>query len=259
MERKNPMSILPVQGRVEHLRQTAASGRNEAAPLISRALQDRSPKVRATAVELIATHKDTSFLNSIHHLLSDPSDLVRSEAIDALGVLEEGSRKHYKVLISCLRDEKPLVRISALETLALLQDVNSIPEIKARLKDSDSLVRAYAAIALAELRSATSGSAISNVLQRENDETAAAGFLVALHLLGDRTRFSQLISLLSSRQYRVRCFVANWLPRLKLGASELAAAKAKVEQAAAHPLGLADASTMSSVREQLHTKSAASR
>ena len=251
------MSVLPVHLRIEKLRQAAARGKSEVTPLISLALRDRSPSVRATAVELIAAQKDISFLNSVHHLLSDPNDLVRSEAIDALGTLEEGSGKHYEDLILRLHDEKRLVRISALESLALLQDLDAIREIQSILKDRDSLVRAYAAIALAELGSTASLSLISEALQRENDEAAEAGYLVALHILGDTTNFGRLLSLLSSAGYRVRCFVANWLPRLEMKESELAAAKARIEDALKQPLGRADASTMSNVRELLNSNSAA--
>ncbi|HEY1203470.1 MAG TPA: HEAT repeat domain-containing protein [Bryobacteraceae bacterium] len=219
--------------------------------MISRAMRDRSPVVRATAAELIAREKKASFLGSLHEMLSDASGLVRGEVIEALGVIEEGSGRHHEDLISRLHDVKPLVRIAAVESLARLQDLRAIPGITSCLQDQDSLVRAYAAIALAELGGSTCLPSISNALAAEGDETAAAGFLVAMRLLGDETKFAALLALLSSSGYRVRCFVANWLPRLKLARKELGAARMAVEEALSHPLGCADASTMSSALERL--------
>lgn len=252
-EHKTPMRLISVRARVEILRDAFVSENQNVDAIISRAIRDRSPKVRATAAELIAKRKNASFLDSLHELLSDPSDLVRGEAIDALGVIEEGSGRHYENLVSRLHDVKRIVRIAAIETLTLLRDFRSVSEIESCLGDDDPLVRAYAAIALAELVGSTYLAQISNALAAEKDEAAAAGLMVAMRILQDETKFTTLLSLLSSRKYQVRCFVANWLPRLNLSSKELEAANVKIEEALSHPLGRADGSTMLSVREQLQS------
>ena len=247
------ISSLSVHARIEIVRDAVVSGDQNVGAMISRAIRDRSPKVRATAAELIAKQKNVSFLGSLHDMLSDPSDIVRSEAIDALGIMEEGSGRHHEDLISRLRDVKPIVRIAAIESVTLLQDFSATPEIESCLEDDNSLVRAYAAIALAELGCAKCLPHISKALAVEKDEAASAGFMIAMYILGDGSKFTALLTLLSSDRYQVRCFVANWLPRLKLNSKELGAAKMKIEEALSHPLGRADASTMSSVRKLLQS------
>jgi HEAT repeat protein len=245
------MSVLPVDARVEMLRDAVLSGDQNLGAVILRAVRDRSPRVRATAAELIGEHKNELFLDSLHELLFDPSGLVRSEAIQALGVIEEGSGRHYEDLISRLRDKKSIVRIAAIESLAQLRDFEAISEIESSLEDHDSLVRAYAAIALAELGCSSCLPRILGALALEREDTATAGFLVAIRLLGEATKFTTLLALLDSNQYQVRCFVANWLPRLELTARELSQAKVSVEEALSHPLARADSSTMSRVLELL--------
>jgi HEAT repeat protein len=184
-------------------------------------------------------------------MLSDPSDLVRAEAIEALGILREGSGEHHEDLVSLLGDVKKIVRIAAIESLVLIQDARSIPKIAACLKDADSLVRAFAAVGLAELGCKNCFELIADALSHETDDAAAAGFLVALVMLGDGTKLKQLFALLLSDQYRVRCFVANWLLRLNLNGEQIKAARAMVKEAFRHPLGRADASTMASVLKGL--------
>ena len=246
---------LPVDARVTRLRNALSSGGQTADAAILQATRDRSPIVRATAAELIAKESNVSFLGSLHEMLSDPSGLVRGEVIEALGVVEEGSGRHHEDLASRLRDVKPMVRIAAIETLAKLQDLVAIPGIESRLQDQDPLVRAYAAIALAELGGSTCLPSILNALAAEADDTAAAGLLVAIRLLGDETEFEALLALLSSSRYRVRCFVANRLPHMTLTHAELRSARAAVQEALNHPLGRADASTMSRVLVQLEGRS----
>jgi len=240
-----------VDARLRNLRDSIAVGTKTANAAISRAMRDRSPIVRATAAELIAKQRNRLFLGSLHKLFSDPNDMVRGEAIEALGVIEAGSGSHHEDLVSRLHDSKPMVRIAAIETLAHVQDLRSIPEIQTCLDDEDSLVRAYAAIALAELGCKPCLSRISNALAVEKENTAAAGFLVAMRFLGDDTKFETLLALLHSDQYRVRCFVANWLLRLKLKPRELRAVRAAVKEALDHSLGRADSSTMLRVLAEL--------
>ena len=144
-----------------------------------------------------------------------------------------------------------MVRIAAIESLAQIEDIRSIPEIEICLKDQDPLVRAYAAIGLAELGCDECLPRISNALAAERDDAAAVGFLVAMYMLGDEAKLPELLALLSSSQYRVRCFGANSLLDLNFSDEERRLAKTKLEEAMSHALALADAEAMSRVLEKL--------
>ncbi len=241
---------LSVERRIELLKSTA-SNRRGGISAITRALRDRSPRVRATAVDLVARQKRFEFSNEIHELLSDRSYLVRSEATEALGVLDEGSGNHHEDLASRLKDVKAGVRIAAIESIVQIEDAHSIPEMATCLKDRNPLVRAYAAIGLAQSGCRDFDDQILVALLDESDDTATAGFIVALVILGDKTRLKSLLGLLSSKQYQVRCFVANWIPRLKLKSEHLEWARAGLKQAYKHPLGRADESTVATVLKEL--------
>lgn len=250
VERKKQLSSQSVQERISILRDSFVSGLRNATAT-SRSLRDRSPRVRAAAIELIAQHRADEYLSSVHSMLSDPSELVRIEALEAVGLLEEASGEHHEGLVCRLRDTKALIRITAIESLVQLRDTSAMPQIAARLKDTDPLVRAYAAIALAELGSKTCVDLILDALSVETADAATAGFLVSLVMLGDDTKLVHLLALLLSEEYRVRCFVANSLIRLGLEGEHLQAARAGVQEALDHPLGHADESNMFEVLDQL--------
>jgi HEAT repeat protein len=215
------------------------------------ALRDPSPRVRATAIELIAREKVVSLEGLVRHALTDSNTVVRTEAVEALGVLHKGSGTHLTDLTACLRDPKPIVRIVAIESLSLIKDRQSIPEILPLIKGDDPLVRAYAAISLADLGCLECLTHLVDALKQNQPEAAAAGILVALHLMGSKDRLPELITLLSSTEYQVRCFVANWLPRLGLHGEDLESAKHGVRIALNNPVARADASSMSRVLHEL--------
>jgi hypothetical protein len=88
----------------------------------------------------------------------------------------------------------------------------------------------------------------------EKDEAALAGFLLALSTDASQSKFDELPALLASKQYRVRCFVANGLARIGLDGKRLDQALAAVETALRYPIGKADASTMVTVLQHLRAK-----
>jgi HEAT repeats len=184
-------------------------------------------------------------------LLSDPSEVVRVEAVEAIGNIKEASGRHYNDLNSRLTDHRIMVRIVTVEALAQINDRRAIPNIKARLFDASPLVRAFAAIGLAELKCKKCRTAIARCLSEEYEDAASSGYLVALVLLGDRTKITPLLNLLLSRNYRVRCFVANWLPRLRIGRRLVKSVEANLREATKRPLERADLSTMKETLTQL--------
>ena len=72
----------------------------------------------------------------------------------------------------------------------------AIPKILSLIKDDDPLVRAYAATSLADLKCFDCRARLAEAMKGNQPEAATAGILVALHLLGDASRFLDLLSLL---------------------------------------------------------------
>ena len=120
---------------------------------------------------------------------------MRLEAAEAVGRLGSGNSRPHEGLRLLLRDQSPLVRIQALESLGLLQDLEVIPQIVERLSDDDPLVRAYAARAVADLGGASYASAIEDALRTETNEHARAGLTEALFLLGKSELLVELLAL----------------------------------------------------------------
>src|ERR1700724_607550 len=77
-------------------------------------------------------------------LLGEPVVFVRSEAVDALGILGYTPAVE-QVRYLLLNDPMPLVRASAAETLGDLRDAGALAGLELALGDTDDAVRGYAA------------------------------------------------------------------------------------------------------------------
>jgi HEAT repeat protein len=248
---RNRKPLLPVKTRIRVLKNAAISKRPNIRAVLMRAMKDPSARVRAIAVELAAKTSDIALVGHLQRMMSDSSRLVRSEAVEAFGNMEAGTGRHHKSLVSRLGDTEPLVRIAAIESITQIQDTAAVMDVESHLADSDPLVRAYAGIALAEMGCQKCLSRILDALAKEKTQHATAGLLIAMQILGDNSQFIRLLDLLLSSQYRVRIFVANWIPRLNLNNAESMAAKKALQRAIGDSLGRADASTMSAVLRQI--------
>src|SRR5258708_5173922 len=218
---------------------------------IGRYLTDRSPKVRAFAIDLVREESLSEMEEQVLSLLSDKNTCVRYSAIECLGSLHEGEAIEAPWLYPFLQDTVPLVRIETLESLAQIGDWKALPQIAEKLQDEDALVRAYAAISIAELEGKEYVAVIENASRTERNDRARVGFAEALFDLGDEGQFSILLELLSSSDYRVRCASANALSYAELTPAQVQSAPKKVSFAARHSLGRADKSTMERVKKEL--------
>ena len=77
---------------------------------------------------------------------------------------------------------------------------------------------------------------IERALETETDDNARVGFADALFLLGDQRQFSELLKLLSSSDYRVRCASANALRAAELTPAQIQSALEAVSHEARHAL-----------------------
>ena len=229
----------------------ADGDKGQLAQSVSKYLADRSPRVRAAALDVVKAEDLQEMNEQVLNLLSDRSRTVRYSAVECLGSLHEGEAVTASWLYPLLQDPFHLVRIETLESLARIGDRKALPLIADRLQDDDALVRAYAARSIAELDGRKYLTAIERALEGEQDENAQVGFADALFALGDESQLAVLLKFLSSTDYHVRCASANALSVADLTPEQLQSALEAVSHAARNALFRADRSTMERVEKEL--------
>jgi HEAT repeat protein len=248
-----------VVGRIKALTSLATGDEAHLVPSVKRYLADRSPNVRATALDVVRKKELRELNELVLNLLRDKSDLVRDSAVECLGALHEGSAVRASWLYPMLKDPYFLVRIETLESLARIGDRNALPLIVRRLKDENVVVRAFAAESIAYLAGIEFVPAIQLASKAETEDRARVGFAYALFVLGDPSQFSLLLGFLSSADYRARCASANALLDTKLTADQRKVTIKTISRASRHALGVADRSTMKQVEKNLREQGFARR
>jgi HEAT repeat protein len=243
-----------VASRIDAVRSFAGEGGNSLAESVRKYLRDRSPSVRAAALEVVKERKLSEMDAEVTVLLADKNVLVRSCAADCTGTLHEGEAVAARWLYPLLSDSSWLVRVDTLESLAQIGDKSALHLIAERLHDEHPLVRAYAANSIADLDGYEFVGAIEAASQREADPSAGVGFANALLALGDATQFPVLVEYLSSADYRVRCACANAIGAANLNPAQLKVAVAALAHAAQHSLARADRTTMEHIEKELREK-----
>jgi HEAT repeat protein len=128
-------------------------------------------------------------------LVGDADPLVRSEAIDALGVLRY--RPAAEAVRGALADPEPLVRASAAETAGDLGDAAVISDLERALADDDEAVRAYAANSLGRLGTSELLERLEQIDLSEQAPRVEAELLAARYRLGAEADLPRLLELLA--------------------------------------------------------------
>ena len=221
---------------------------------LSRALKSRSVKVRDAAILLVTEQKITEAGALIEPLLGDKSKRIRYNAAECLGILYEDSGRQLTGLRNLLQDPSDIVRAQALESLALLKDRRALPEIVPLLSDDDPVVRSYAAASVGVLGGVSYKKALRRNLKTDKEELARVGFYEGLFLLGEREALKEMLMLLQSQNYRVRCAVANTVESMPLSQGEVREAITYLASAGRKPLTVADKTTITRVLTELELK-----
>jgi HEAT repeat protein len=182
----------------------------EAVSSLIGALDDPSPTVRSTAAGCLGVMGREEGVKPLLDKLSDRSVEVRMRAAESLGSLLAGKRCP-RALLQSLRDPNELVRIEAAEALGVIGDRKALPSLWGALDDRSPLVRSYVAGAIGSVGGERDVAGLEERLRREKSDTARLGFYQALHMLGRRGVLTDLLELLHSGDYRVRCAAANIL------------------------------------------------
>ena len=240
-----------VVDRAEALKRAASTDLPKFQRELLRSIADRSPSVRGQAVLLVSEHGLVDALPLVLPLLRDSNAEVRYNAAECVGLLQINTGQVYATLRALLSDKERLVRIQAAESLALIGDRGALPKLAQLLSDRDSVVRSYAATAIADLNGSAYARDVEKALRAEKEELARVGLLEASYRFGRREVLGELLSLLRSDDYHVRCAVANALEFLAVRRSERTLVFSALKRAARAPLAFADGSSAKRVLRQL--------
>lgn len=98
-----------------------------------------------------------------------------------------------------------------------MRDINykkAIPYLCETLSDTDELVRGYAAETLGEIGDESLIPILEAKLEDEKRNSARLRMYIGLYRLGKKHYFLQILNMLKSKSYRVRCAAANSLVTL---------------------------------------------
>lgn len=131
---------------------------------------------------------DTATSDELARMLVHKKRMVREVAADGLAECEKFSDEALTSLLRSLSDESPIVKVGLCRAIerARWNDRLAVTNLAACLKDRDSSVRAYAAIAIGRHKIKTYTKEIASLL-RDDDSLTRAMALSALALMGDRS------------------------------------------------------------------------
>ena len=147
----------------------------------------------------------------IQTALSDPSPLVRSRAITALGNL--GEHAPVEILVKMLLDANSEVRLAAVTALGNLGEHAPLEPLISALHDEDSDVRSAAVTALGNLGEHAPLEPLISALRDEDSDVRSAA-VTALGNLGEHAPLEPLISALHDKDSDVRSAAVTALGNL---------------------------------------------
>ena len=190
---------------------------------IIKALNDTNPNVRSVAAECLGSMNSKRAIRALITRLPDHFSEVRMRAAESLGVLLAGQKKSPVALIRSLRDPDELVRIEVADSLGAIGDRAAAPALWRAIHDRSPLVRSYAAGAIGELGERGDMARLEREVRREGSELSRVGYYQALYMLGKEEGLSELVKLLTSKSYRVRCASARTLCDFEVSRSNASA------------------------------------
>lgn len=173
-------------------------GSDQAIPVLLKLLTSSDPVVRFTAVGAVAQlgiGKSKLVGAELMQLLTDTEEIVRSEAIDSLGILEYSPAVE-SIKVALEKDSSALVRASAAETLGDIGDPSALNNLEHALHDPDESVRAYSANSFGLLAKPSNITTLENLLISESSMRVKAEILAAQYRLGSSKAYIGLLDLI---------------------------------------------------------------
>lgn len=205
-----------VNERYEALEKLIFEGSSALEPVLTKALSDRSPRIRWLAALTIGEKQFKNMLPSLLGVIDNSDSLTRFYAIE--GIRKLSPKKEVALaLLNCLLYKDELVRVAAAQALGELRNKNVFAELENSLSDSSPLVRAYTAEALGKIGGKKGLQILKKYVDKESEDRARAGFYLALYSLGESVYLNRLTKLIESDDLLTRCAVANASQSFNLG------------------------------------------
>lgn len=115
-------------------------------------------------------------------------------------------------LLEMLDDPEELVRTNACDSLCISKNPIVIKRLmEVMTKDGDSLTRSYAALSIGDTAMGTSlqehaAAFLARRLDRERIKHVKIAIMRSMYLLGDRSRYRELLLEIKGKRYLTRCF-----------------------------------------------------
>lgn len=197
---------------LESLAATEGGNGNALSKLID-GLSDKSPVVRVAAAEGLGHSAQFTALPYLVKALADVNPEVRMRAAESLAVIAKSGDSPVE-LVRSLRDHNELVRIAAAIALGEIGDVKALPALRRAISDRSPLVRRYACVSVAKFGDSQDIRRLKRGFKKETSDVAKLGYSHALFLFGQTEQLFEMLILLTSQNYRVRCATARSLAEI---------------------------------------------
>ena len=177
-------------------------GKPAVKPLIAD-LKDNDPLVRSNAVQALGVIKDSRAVEPLIAALNDKDPLIQRQAVKALGRIND--LRAVEPLIGVLeeRGKKPHVRMSAAEALGKIGDSSAVEPLVAALSDPYWEVRSHAAEALGRIRDPSAVEPLIEAL-KDQDATVRGNAVDGLARIKDPQAIEALSAALTDKNKTVR-------------------------------------------------------
>ena len=177
-------------------------GKPAVKPLIAD-LKDNDPLVRSNAVQALGVIKDPRAVEPLVAVLNDKDPLIQRQAVKALGRIND--LRALEPLIGVLenREKKPHVRMSAAEALGMMGDSRAVEPLVAALNDQYWDVRGHAAEALGRIRDPSAVEPLIAAL-KDQDATVRGNAVDGLAKINDPRAIEALSAALTDKSKTVR-------------------------------------------------------
>jgi HEAT repeat protein len=163
----------------------------QAEQIVSGALADADPRLRANAIEVVASTRQVRLMPMVHKLLADPAIAIRFAALLAIGDTHYAMAKND--VASLLNDADLNVKIAAAYALSRLGEPDHYKEICTAVSNENQIVRANAALLLGKSGQKEGIPFLYWTLRRDDSSDMVAWQAAeAIAMLGDRRIYPKL-------------------------------------------------------------------
>lgn len=152
---------------------------------------------------------DKRALDTLRYVLNDTSEIVRTRASLALGIL--GDKSAVNDLIVVLQNKEKYgyyAQINAAKSLGMIKDSSAVPQLIGALQDEDEVVRMQAVRSLWNIKDLTTVDTLIYRLQNDSSDYVQAEAAEALGRIGGDKAFDALVQALEGKDEFVRINIA---------------------------------------------------